>query len=61
MFDFNDVHATNKAEQIRAWAVEQAVDIARTVVPEGGSVNIVDMAAELEQYVKTGKKDKEET
>lgn len=51
MYDFRDVIASSKDEQIRAWAVEQAIEF----YPEGAHESkIVQAAAKIENYIKNG-------
>lgn len=49
MYDFRDVNATTKDEQIRAWSIEQAVDASSGSVPT--SESLVRKAALIEQFV----------
>lgn len=56
MFDFSDVHAALKDEQIRAWSVEQALDLigrlpVHKTVPYQDAITISKM---IEDYVKNG-------
>ena len=46
MFDFADIRTAKKDEQIRAWAIEQAVDACR----DGG--DIITTAQRIETFVK---------
>lgn len=53
MFDFSDVQAANKDEQIRAYAIEKAVELAS--FNESSDADIVVRRAEIiEKYIKTG-------
>lgn len=51
MYDFRDVITSSKEEQVRAWAVEQAIEF----YPEGTHEDkIVRAAAKIENYIKNG-------
>lgn len=57
MYDFNDIRSASKAEQIRAWAVEKAIDIG---LPSDGRFTaevVVNRAAEIEKFVLEGRKE----
>lgn len=52
MFDFSDIRAAGKEEQIRSWCVEQAIDHLRGVdVPMQGVITLSKM---IEDYVVNG-------
>jgi len=53
MYDFEDVRAASKDEQIRAFAMEKAIDALGlgSGVPADHYVNT---AAKIEQFIKTG-------
>lgn len=53
MFDFRDVGAATKDEQIRAWSIEQAIDIYRSST-SGDSEGVLANAAEIEKFIKEG-------
>lgn len=53
MFDFRDIQAASKGEQIRAWAVERALEMTPTHTAE----SVVYRAAEIEKFVLEGKQD----
>lgn len=58
MFDFRDVAAAKKSEQIRAWAVEQAIDGFNCEgSPPPTDEALVRRAAKIEEYVLNGKDD----
>lgn len=57
MFDFADVHAANKTEQIRAFSVEQAVEFCRdqTAVGIGARyADLISLSKMIEDYVTNG-------
>jgi hypothetical protein len=51
LIDFMDIRAASKDEQIRAWAVEQAVLITDT---ESMAETVIYKAGKIEAYVKNG-------
>lgn len=53
-FDFKEVVAATDDERIRAWSVEQAIDIYRAS-DTGNAKGVLDNAAQIEQYVRNGK------
>lgn len=55
MFDFRDVVVATKDEQIRAWSVEQAIDIYRESDSDNAA-NVLSYAEKIEKFVKEGKK-----
>jgi hypothetical protein len=57
MYDFRDVAAASKSEQVRAWSLEQAIDSLQgeIKIPE----SIIYRAALIEDFVINGKKDVE--
>ena len=50
MYDFNDVIASTKDEQIRAWSVEQAIEFNRDTPIN----NVIGFAASIEKFIKEG-------
>lgn len=57
MFDFHDIRGCSKEEQIRAWSVEQAIDLNREGLNNGWACtndSLVDMAAAIEKFVRDG-------
>lgn len=57
MYDFRDVIASTKVEQIRAWSVEQAIEHVRDVLDAGLHLpgGLLGTAAQIEDYVLNGK------
>ena len=58
MFDFRDIMAANKADQIRSWSIEQAIDASSgstSGIPTAET--IVYKAAMIEDFVLNGKKE----
>lgn len=58
MYDFREVNATSKSEQVRAWAVEQAIQHAENVMSSltlsVDTDQVIGMATKIENYVKNG-------
>lgn len=52
MFDFDDVAAASKSEQIRAYAIERALEVAPANVS-----GIIRAAAAIEDYIINGKEE----
>ena len=59
MYDFRDINATTKDEQLRAWSVEQALDSVSGVQHAFSTKNLVERAAAIEAFVKDGDPDAE--
>lgn len=57
MYDFRDVIASTKDEQIRAWSVEQAIEYVREMLDAGLHVpgGLLGAAVQIEDYIKNGK------
>lgn len=57
MYDFRDVIASTKDEQIRAWSVEQAIEYVREMLDAGLHVRggLLGTAVQIEDYVRNGK------
>ena len=55
MYDFRDVSAASKDEQLRAWAVEQALEKHSHANPR--DEHLIRTAAEIEDFVKNGTKE----
>lgn len=55
MYDFRDVAAATKAEQLRAWSIEQALEKHSGVNPRDES--LIATAAKIEAFVVHGKKE----
>lgn len=55
MYDFTDVICTGKTEQIRAWAVEQALDLHRGL--EVTDEELIKTASAIEKFVVDGEAD----
>lgn len=53
MFDFRDVQASSKAEQIRAYSVEQAIEVLSGSAPTDDMV--IKTAEAIEQFIVHGK------
>lgn len=51
-YDFRDVTATKKDEQIRAWAVEKSIEMYQGTPAKQDSV--VELATKIEKFVKDG-------
>lgn len=64
MYDFSDVRFATKDEQIRAWSVEQAIEVLREQISSCGVLindeKVVDLAVKIEDYVKNGKPEEAE-
>jgi hypothetical protein len=56
MFDFRDVAVATKDEQIRAWALEQAINI-YGASSTGNSKGVLADAAAIEKFIKEGKQE----
>lgn len=52
MYDFRDVHAASKKEQIRAYAIEQAIEADRDSTMSTNQ--LVNAAAAIEKYILDG-------
>lgn len=52
MYDFDDVSETSKAEQIRAWAIEESLDF--HVGGLGSADQVIATAKRLEDFVLNG-------
>lgn len=52
MYDFDDVKPATKAEQVRAWSVDQALDSFSGV--EATNTEIVERAARIEKFILEG-------
>lgn len=52
MFDFDDVKSASKEERVRAWAVEQSVDVLRSELTPYQDVIV--LAKMIEDYVVNG-------
>lgn len=57
MFDFRDIMAANKAEQVRAWSVEQAIDSLSMSECAPTPESVTYRAALIEDFVINGKKE----
>ena len=53
MFDFSDVHAATKDEQIRAYAIEKATELASYTDNSDAAV-MVRRAQMIEKFIKSG-------
>lgn len=53
MFDFDDVHGATKDEQIRAYAVERAIEMGESSTAE----SLLYKAQKIEDFIKNGRKD----
>jgi hypothetical protein len=51
MFDFRDIQAASKDEQVRAWAIEQALEYRK---PMDADTTLLNTASCIEHFVKTG-------
>jgi hypothetical protein len=52
MFDFDDIHGASKDEQIRAYAVERAIEMGYTDTAE----SLIYRAGKIEEFIKNGSK-----
>lgn len=52
MYDFRDVSAASKSEQIRAWSIEQSIDMQRGMIVE--DEDVIKLAKRIEEYVNNG-------
>lgn len=51
-YDFKDIQATNKSEQIRAWSVEKAIEMYQGTSARQESV--IDLSEKIEKFIKAG-------
>lgn len=61
MFDFNDIRTATSDEKMRAWSVEQAIEIAREEISSMGvgvaPIHVLKMSDAIYQFVKNGKEE----
>ena len=57
MIDFNEIDDTTSYEQVRAWAIERAIEYVTIVYGIDGPLDLVETAAKIEEFVLDGKKE----
>lgn len=57
---FNDIHGTSKEEQIRAWSIEQSIEMLREAQLDSTTKAHIDTAARIEEFIKNGESEKAE-
>lgn len=59
MFDFRDIRAASKAEQVRAWSIEQAIESFSGLGPITNQ-ELTDRADRVEAFVLNGKEEQKD-
>ena len=54
MFDFSDVVLATKAEQIRAFAIEAAIEYGGVALSNNYTYNLIDSAVKIEKFILSG-------